>query len=78
MDRIAKTKSGRWKVDGDVKDPNAIWRGEKWQSQPPAERPNIAQIGKWIEDMEDWCEMMHDTVIELRDRVSAIEGKLRP
>jgi len=77
MGKIAKTKSGRWKVEGNVKDPDAIWRGEGWQSDPPADQPSIAQIAKWIEDMGDWCEMMHDTVIELRERVSSIEG-LRP
>jgi hypothetical protein len=74
MGKIDKTKSGRWEVKGDVKDPKSVWRGKGWQSQPPADEPNLAQIAKWIEDMGDWCEMMHDTVDELRERVSSIEG----
>jgi hypothetical protein len=78
MGRIPKTKSGRWEVEGNFEDPNAKWVGkEGWRSHPPAEQPSVAQIGKWVEDMADWCEMMHDTVLELRDRVSSIEG-LRP
>ena len=77
MGHIRNTTSGRWVVEGDIKDPNAKWVGKGWQSQPPADQPSIAQIAKWIEDMGDWCEMMHDTVIELRDRMSSIEG-LRP
>jgi chromosome condensin MukBEF ATPase and DNA-binding subunit MukB len=75
MDHMKKTTSGRWEVDRDITDPKAKWVGKKgWQSQPPAEQPSIAQIAKWIEDMGDWCEMMYDTVIELRERVSLIEG----
>ena len=74
MGKIAQPKSGRWEVEGDVKDPNSIWRGKGWQSHPPADKPSMAQIEKWIDDMGDWCEMMHDTVIELRARVSEIEG----
>jgi hypothetical protein len=77
MGKIGKTKSGRWVVEGNVKDPNSVWRGKGWQSEPPADGPSIAQIAKWIDDMGDWCEMMHDTVIELRERVSGIEGLRR-
>jgi hypothetical protein len=76
MGHIPETKSGRWLVEGDLKDPNSKWvpKEKRWQSQPPADQPSIAQIAKWVEDMGDWCEMMHDTVIELRERVSSIEG----
>lgn len=77
MGHIAKTKSGRWEVEGNIENPDSKWKsgsGKGWQSQPPADQPSIAQVGKWVEDMVDWCEIMNDTVIELRERVSKIEG----
>jgi len=73
MPRPTETISKRWKVAGDPKDPNAEWKGGPWGSQPPSEGLGLTQVGKWIEDMEDWCEMMHESMLELRERVAKIE-----
>ena len=73
MARPTETISKRWKVAGDPKDPTAKWKGGPWVSQPPSPDPGMAQIAKWIEDMEDWCEMMHESMIEVRDRVAELE-----
>lgn len=75
MDRPTKTKSGRWEVKGHPSHPQAKWEsksGDAWQSKRTGE-PDISKIGPWVEDMEEWSEMMHEAVLELRERVSAIE-----
>jgi hypothetical protein len=70
MARRTETTSKRWKVTGQGS--NAKWDGGPWQSHPPGNK-DIDQMAKWIEDMQDWCEMMHESVMELRERMLSVE-----
>ena len=40
--------------------------GEDWRSQREGE-VDIKKVGPWIEDMEEWSEMMHEALMELRE-----------
>jgi hypothetical protein len=73
MDRPTKTTSGRWKVGGDPKDPKVKWEGSGWLTEPIPGKKDIDQIAKWVEDMGDWCEMMHESMMELRERMLSVE-----
>ena len=69
MGRITKTTSGRWEAKGNP----AKWdcdSGEKWQSKSEG-KPDPRKVEKWIEDMDEWSEMMHEAVMELRERVGS-------
>ena len=65
MGRPTKTKSERWEVKGNP----AKWEhkaGEDWRSRREGE-VDIKKVGPWIEDMEEWSEMMHEALMELRE-----------
>ena len=67
MGRPTKTKSERWEVKGNP----AKWehvRRERGGGHGATDEPDIKKIGPWIEDMEEWSEMMHEALMELRER----------
>ena len=69
MPRPTKTTSGRWEVRGNP----AKWdcnSAETWQSKS-AGVPDLKKVEKWVEDMDEWSEMMHEAVMELRERVGS-------
>jgi hypothetical protein len=70
MGRITKTTSGRWEAKGNP----AKWEcdsAEKWQSKSVG-APDLKKVEQWIEDMDEWSEMMHEAVMELRERVGSL------
>ncbi len=74
MARPTKTTSGRWEIKGDPNDPRAKWEhqpGDKWRSKRTGD-VDIKKIGPWIDDMEEWSEMVYDAVLELREQVAQI------
>lgn len=74
MPRRTKTTSERWEVKGDPNDPRAKWEckpGEEWRSKRTGVA-DLEKVKKWVEDMEEWSEMMYEAVIELRERVAPI------
>ncbi len=74
MSRPTKTTSGRWEIKGDPNDPRAKWEpkpGDKWRSKRTGV-PDLEKIEKWVEDMEEWSEMIYEAVMELRERVAPI------
>lgn len=76
MDRETRTRSGRWEIIGTPDDPRAKWvhkPGDDWQSKGDG-NVDLPNIKKWVEDMEEWSEMMYEAVLELRGRVALIEG----
>jgi hypothetical protein len=72
MDRPTETRSKRWKVKGDP----AKWEGDGWRSKPEGDK-DIEKIGLWVEDMEEWSEMMHEAVMELRGQQAALREEFR-
>jgi hypothetical protein len=72
MDRPTETRSKRWKVKGDP----AKWDGEGWRSKREGDL-DIKKIGPWVEDMEEWSEMMHEAVLELRGQQAALREEFR-
>ena len=77
MARPTKTTSGRWEIKGDPNDPLTEWElhrpGEKWRSKRTGPRDwDPEKVMKWIEDMEEWSEMIYEAVLELRECVSPI------
>jgi hypothetical protein len=70
MTRPTKTRSERWDVKGDP----AKWvhkPGRDWRSQREGEA-DLQKIGPWVEDMEEWSEMMYEAVMELREEQAAL------
>jgi hypothetical protein len=73
MARPTRTTSGRWEIK-DPNDPGAKWThnsGAKWRSKSEGDF-DLGKVKKWAEDMEEWSEMMHEALIELRERVAPI------
>jgi hypothetical protein len=70
MTRPIKTRSERWEVKGNP----AKWEhkpGDDWRSQREG-KPDLKKIGPWVEDMEEWSEMMYEAVMELRGEQAAL------
>jgi len=66
--RLIKTTSGRWEVKGT--------NPEKWKSNSSTDwdskstgTPSLDKVYKWIEEMQEWSEMIHEAVLELREKV---------
>jgi len=77
MGRQTKTRSGRWEVKGNPNHPQAKWEhkpGEDDWTSKGTGPVSIERIVPWVNDMEEWSEMMYEAVLELRERMSAIEG----
>jgi hypothetical protein len=72
MGRPTETRSKRWKVKGDP----AKWEGDGWRSKREGEM-DINKLGPWVEDMEEWSEMMHEAVMELRGEQAALREEFR-
>ncbi len=70
MGRPTETRSKRWKVKG------AKWEGDGWRSKSEGDM-DIKKIGPWVEDMEEWSEMMHEAVMELRGEQAALREEFR-
>jgi hypothetical protein len=79
-----KDETKRWKVKQDPKHPNDR-RYDTWQLKDPKEDPwqtkpstdhNLATLFPWLQDMEEWNVMMQEAVVELRERVIQLEGRL--
>jgi hypothetical protein len=70
MDGDKTTRSGLWTVRGDP----AKWKhgpGDDWRSKRNGE-VELEKIAPWVEDMEEWSEMMYEAVMELRGQQAAL------
>jgi hypothetical protein len=47
------------------------WRTPPHQASPANVDPVVV---RWIQDMNEWGQMMHEAVLELRERVRRLEG----
>ena len=68
MTRPTKTTSGRWEVKGEKWEHK---QGDDWRSKRDGP-VDLKKIGPWVEDMEEWGEMMHEAVMELRGQQAAL------
>jgi hypothetical protein len=71
MDRPTKTTSEQWEVKGDP----AKWQHKSGQHQWRSKRDgevDLKRIVPWVEDMEEWSEMIYEAVMELRGQQAAL------
>ena len=71
MGRETKTTSKQWVVNLDSGKWQHISGKHKWRSNRHGEK-DLESIVPWIEDMEEWSEMMYEAVIELREQQAAL------
>jgi hypothetical protein len=70
MNRPTETRSGRWEAKSDP----AKWKCKstnEWRSQREGD-VDLKKIGPWVEDMEEWSEMMYEALMELRGEQAAL------
>jgi hypothetical protein len=71
MGRESKTTSKQWEVNPDSGKWQHVSGQHKWRSKRDGEK-DLDKIAPWIEDMEEWSEMMYEAVLELREQQAAL------
>jgi hypothetical protein len=71
-----------WEVKDNGNPKKAEWKEKPvaggYQTVPtenPPSSPELKLLKTWIEDMNEWGVMMHEAVLELRERVEELERK---
>ncbi len=72
----------KWTISTqDQNDSSAKWiakPGGGWRTQPGSARNNPTNwLEDWTRDMLEWGQMMHESVLELRERVSKLEKRAK-
>ena len=76
------TETEHWKVVADERYPEDR-RQDVWRAKPdgggyqtpskPSPVGDMPSLAAWIRDMRQWALMMHEAVLELRERVERLE-----